>query len=97
MATRSRRPKDRNENLHLASDPHVIVCDMPWGELVERVAAKAAAGSQRARRELELLVAEDKRAREEGREPDVISRLACVPVLYPSNPRPAGRKETHDG
>jgi hypothetical protein len=63
----------------------VDVLAMPWGELVRQVAALAAAGSQRARRELEALVDEERRAREEDREPGgVIVRLSTLAVLRPT-------------
>jgi hypothetical protein len=64
--------------------PYVPVLELPWDELVRRVAAVAATGNRRARAELAHLVEEERRAQEEGREPgDVFMRLSASAVLRP--------------
>ena len=82
----------------MATKPqHIDVLRMPWDELMRRVAEVAAGGSQRARAQLRMLVDEEDRARQEGREPGgVIARLATLAVLRSIHDAPMGRKETDD-
>jgi hypothetical protein len=72
----------------MATEPRIDVLGMPWAELVERVAAVAATGDQRARHRLGAMVEEERRARVAGREPgSAIVRIYASVVLRTTNTR----------